>query len=104
MTKKDIRTNLAKDALKNYEIDMQTLANCLAKELELDFDHWVGNEIGGVACFGDTFIIGDDIINYYRLEFTPDEFFEWYYDTLEAADNDKNTINMESWKMGLRYE
>lgn len=100
MTKKDIRTSLAKGALKNYEVDMQTLAQCLAKELELDFDYWVSDVIGGVACYGDVFIDADDIVNYYRLEYTPDEFLDWFYSTLEA----KQYINMKSWKMGLRYE
>ncbi len=40
--------------------------------------YWIANEIGGVLCFNDYFVSTNIMADYFRLGYTPDQFFEWY--------------------------
>ena len=103
-----MKTKLIKDALKNYEIDMNLLANLMAKDLchpdSIDEVWWVGEEVGGVACINDMYIEASDIVNYHRFGMKPESFIEWYDQTTDRGVEEKPTINLNSWNMGLRYQ
>ena len=38
---------------KQYEIVVSEYIQKFCNKQELDFEYWVGNDIGGIACFGD---------------------------------------------------
>jgi hypothetical protein len=54
--------------------------------------HWVADEVGGVFTWGDWLVNMQNITDYFSLEYTPDEFFEWYDDWMgeEPSPNMKN--------------
>ena len=54
---------------------------------------WVGNEIGGVVCYGDFFFNFWDVITCNRLSITEEQFFEWYDFNLES----NSSISLEDF-------
>ena len=44
---------------------------------------WVGDEEGGILCYGDYFISFDTILTCYKLDITFEQFISWYNFCLE---------------------
>jgi hypothetical protein len=59
--------------------------------------YWVSNQVGGVYSWGDWCVDMGDVADYYRYGFTPQEFFEWYDETMDSAMKGKH-MNMKTWK------
>lgn len=57
--------------------------------------HWVGEQVGGVLYFNDEFVNMQNILDYFRCDYTPDLFWKWIEnrDTIGAKEQ-----NMESFK------
>ena len=85
-----------KDSIQQWE----ELTNTILKNfLSVYFDDndpyyfWVGNEIGGVVCYGDFFFNFWDVITCNRLSITEEQFFEWYDFNLES----NSSISLEDF-------
>lgn len=83
-----------KEAVNEY-----ILAFCLKQDI--DWDYWIGNDVGGVACFGDLYLNFDDI----RFDIDSNQpaglITDHYW---ESVYNDPKVINYRSYAMGLRYD
>ncbi len=70
--------------LKQYEKACEALKDKFLADLYKDEDYmpddayWIGDEVGGVLFWGDWFVDMDNMANYYRYSYTPDEFFDWH--------------------------
>lgn len=51
--------------------------------------YWVANSIGSVLCVGGHFVDMYRIVEYFRYNSTPEQFFEYYDWELELAHEDK---------------
>lgn len=62
-----------------YEEAVMAYVNAFAEKHEFDFDGWVGDYVGEIACFGDFFVNFDDI----RIDIDTNQhvsmFSKWYY-------------------------
>jgi len=89
--------------LKNYEKACESLKDAFIKSLYSDAEavdtilsndgFWIGDEIGDVFSWYDYFISVDNMANYFKYEYTPDQFFEWYDHWLE----DDGRLNMKHY-------
>jgi len=77
------------------------------KKQQIEFDGWVGDEIGGIAGFAGQYFFGlSDII----LDLTTKQkkwlILEWQDDGVEfnSSRDDVEYINYKSYTMGLRYK
>ena len=77
-----------KDSIQQWE----ELTNTILKNfLSVYFDDndpyyfWVGNEIGGVVCYGDFFFNFWDIIACNKLSVSEKQFFEWCFSNLKNS-------------------
>jgi hypothetical protein len=56
------------------------------KEEYMDYyqeGYWVGDNIGGVWCWGDWVVGMDVILDYFEGEAKPEDFFTWYNENME---------------------
>ena len=67
--------------------------NCFEQKHSISFDGWVGQEVGGVAMFGDFFFNYDDIRLDIDNKARKDLIFNWYDLVLE----DNRSPNYETW-------
>ena len=76
-----------KDSIQQWEELTDTI---LKNFLSVYFDDndpyyfWVGNEIGGVVCYGDFFFNFWDIITCNKLSVSEKQFFEWCFSNLKG--------------------
>jgi len=80
------------------------LDNCIKKYVELfckkhelDFDYWIADRTGEVACFGDYYVNFEDIRFDLEKDVPKYKFFDWYDLTLELSMKDKQTINYSNF-------
>ena len=66
-----------------YEQIANDYINEFSKKHEIDFDGWIGEDIGGVALFGDYFFNFDDLRYAIDNGLSFDWFIDWYYFVLE---------------------
>ena len=73
-----------------------------AKKQGLEFDYWIGDEVGGIASFIDQYVFNLDDIRYDLEENIPKgEILEWQNNNIEVATEGK-WINYKSYCIGLR--
>lgn len=100
MIQKKTLSKLYKDVCNEY-------VRLFCKKQGLDFDGWVGNEVGGIAAFSSQYFFG---INDIVLDIDTDQkkylILEWQSDVVEHNMFSANiqNINYKSYTMGLRYE
>jgi hypothetical protein len=73
----------------------------------LDFDGWVGDEIGGIASFATQYFFKlSDIILDMNTKQPKGLILDWQNDSVEynLANENQRHINYKSYTMGLRYE
>jgi len=58
-----------------------------------DDAYWIAECIGEVLTWGDWCVDMNKIVDYFKYDFTPDKFFEWYDQWIE-----KEGINMKNFK------
>ena len=92
-------------ALQKYEAGCEALKDAFLSSLYeghtefYDDAYWIGNEKGDVLNWGDWFVNMGDIANYFREEYTPDQFFDWYDYNMEEYSKKKGTIlTMRAYK------
>lgn len=86
---------------KQYEDACLNYVHKFCNRQDMDFEHWVGDEIGGVAACSDMFFNFSDIILDVNTQQGKGLIVDWYY---ECLDNENKTINYRSWIMGLRFD
>ena len=85
------------ELLSKLDVIYNPILKGFEKKQDLTFEFWVGDEIGGVACF-DTYIFGlDDIIFDLKTNQPKDLIKEWF-DCLSS----ENNINYQCYSKGLR--
>ena len=86
---------------KKYENVCNEYISRFCRKNELTFEGWVGNEIGGVAVFGDEFFFNfHDIVWDINSKQPQHLIIDWIY---ESIDNYPKSINYYSYTKGLRY-
>ena len=94
------------EALLKWEEACNELANAFLIDLyksEVDGEDyyddrgWVGEEIGEVLMWGDYYVDMGNIADYFRYNYTPNKFFEWYDYALEEHQNGKSPVNMKNY-------
>ncbi len=92
---------LKKKTLKErFESIVQEYVEVFEAKHNIELDHWAGDEIGGVGCFGDYFFSFYDIKTDIDNDVDVKLIYEWYDENLEAGIG--NTINYYSFIKGLR--
>ncbi len=87
---------------KRYENVVSEYIELFCKKHELDFECWVGGNIGGIACFGDVFYFSFQVIVWdINTNQKKGLIIQWLY---ESIDNYEKSINYYSYTKGLRYE
>ena len=74
------------EACKILEIDF---LNALYGYREEDWPtehYWVGGEVGGVLHFNDYFVSTNVMADYFKYGYTPDQFFDWYWQSFADKD------------------
>lgn len=92
---------MSKKLLENYEKAVNDIIESFCKKQGLDFEYWVADCVGEVACFGDIFLNFDDIIHDLINKYPPHLIIDWYF---EQLDNENQRINYRSYIMGARFE
>lgn len=96
MTEKEI-----KKLKKRYDNICNTYVKVFCEKQEMDFEGWVGDTVGSIACCNDFFFDLSDIILDIDTNQEQGYIINWYYDNLETED--KN-INYYSYIKGLRIK
>lgn len=73
---------------------------------KVDFDGWVGECIGGIACFGDYYFNFDDIRYDVDYNVRGRKIFRWLEEGVEHnfGREEPQHINYENYCLGLRYK
>jgi hypothetical protein len=69
------------------------------KKQEMEFEGWVGDSVGGVACCNDFFFNFQDIVWDINSKQVKGTIVNWYYENLEFIEK---SINYYSYTKGLR--
>ena len=72
------------------------------RKQEMDFDYWVGDNIGEVAAMGEYFFDFMDIKRDIDYDVPKGEILYWFLSNMELYDRHGRTINYKSYIMGLR--
>lgn len=94
-----------KKILAAYQSSCNQLIDCFCEKQEIDFDGWIGG-IGELAGFcGQYFFSFSDIVLDLRTNQPKGLIFSWQDDGVEnhSSDKPKDTINYNSYALGLRY-
>lgn len=92
----------AAQAVKKFREACNSLAGQINVKLFEDYCQWwwVGDEIGGVCCFGDSdFLRPEEMVLILEEDVTYEQYEEWQCANLE---ND-SYINLQSWLNGCRH-
>lgn len=86
--------------LKNqYELVCNEYVAKFCSKQEMNFEGWVGDTIGGIACCNDFYFNFQDIVWDINSEQPKGIIVDWYYENLEIP---KKSINYFSYTKGLR--
>jgi hypothetical protein len=82
--------------------------NFFGRKHGLEFEYWPGNDIGGVAAYGDYFFNFSDILFDIDTEQPIGQIIEWHnacvdYHCIEKP-SETQFINYRSWCMGARFK
>lgn len=90
-----------------YEFACNEYARKFANKQHIDFEFWVADEVGGIACFNsDYFFNISDIVLDINTKQPVGLILDWQNDGVEThfTHPEINSINYHSYTMGLRYE
>lgn len=89
---------------KEFEKVANSYIHGFAKKHEVDFEFWVGDEVGGVACFNSEYFFNfDDIRHDIDNNIPKGLISDWQNDTVEYNLHGMKSINFKSYAIGLRY-
>ena len=92
--------------IKTYENSCHNLIDIFCNKQEIDFDGWIGDEIGGMASFNcEYFFSFSDIVLDFNTKQPKGQILNWSNEDLELNMFRKNHqhINYKSYTMGLRH-
>lgn len=92
---------------RQYEFVCNEWVQKFCNKQDLVFDYWIGDEIGGLACFNEEYFFNLSDIIQDLIKKQPKGFIlEWYEEGVDYnLSNEKvQHINYKSYIMGLRYE
>ena len=89
----------SKDLYKYFVAVCNLYAITFCEKQEMDFNGWIGDEIGGIAECNDFYFNLHDIVLDLRMEQPKGSIIDWYYDNLEY---ENKHINYSSYINGLR--
>jgi len=90
---------------RKYESSCNEYVRRFCKKQVMNFEGWVGDDIGGIACCNDFFFNLNDIILDINTKQAKGSIIDWYYENLEHVHKDSFTytaINYYSYTKGLR--
>ncbi|GIM60529.1 hypothetical protein CAPN008_05790 [Capnocytophaga canis] len=93
--------------LKNFEKASIALVEAFAEKQDLDFEHFIGDDPAGVACFSWFYFFNiSDIYHDMKTNQPKGLIIEWHDESTERTSQDHSLkwINYNSWTMGKRYE
>lgn len=82
---------------KEYSLLVSEYISAFEKKHDIEFDYWVGDEVGEIAVFGDFFFNFDDIRRDVDDDVPEKKIFEWYDLTLDSALKDESTMNFKTF-------
>ena len=88
--------------LKLYEQACNDLSDKFLKELYpkdftlYDDAYWIGDKIGDVLAFSDMFVDMNQMADYFKYDYTPEQFMNWYWDYI---DEERENLNMKNYKL-----
>lgn len=86
---------------KKYENAVSEYIDKFCKKQGLFFEYWVGEIVGGIACFGDIFFFSfQDIVWDVNSKQKKGLIIDWIYDCL---DNPEISMNYFSYSKGFRF-
>ena len=86
----------------NLEKATMDIVKAFEKKQELSLEHFVCDDVTGIACFGCVFYFNiSDICHDIFTEQPKELIVNWLYDCI---DNPELTINYQSYCMGLRFK
>jgi len=88
-----------KELKTNYEKAVQAYVINFCERVEIDFDGWVGGQVGTVGCFGDHYFDFHDIKYFVENDFTFEIMMRWYWFT---AEHPKCYINLPTFHKRVR--
>ena len=100
-------TNAVKKLKEKYEATCNEWVNLFCEKQELEFDGWVGNEVGGIAGFATQYFFNlSDIILDLNSNQPKGLILRWQNDGVSFNMFKETTkyINYKSYTMGLRYD
>lgn len=97
-----MRKTIKLDQLKKqYEDVVSEYVQKFCNKQGLEFEHWIGDNIGGIACFGDIFYYNlQDVIWDVNSKQPKGLIIEWLYDSIN---NPEKSINYYSYSKGFRF-
>lgn len=91
-----------REIIAQYENNCNNLVKLFAKKQGLDFDFWVSDIVGGVACFSHHYYFSiDDLVLDLKTKQKKGLILQWQEDGVE---NYPLNINYYSYTKGLRYK
>lgn len=93
--------------IKDYKKACNNLVNKFATKQNLDFDGWVSDDVGGIACFASQYFFNmGDIVLDLNTNQKKGFILEWIDDGTDFNMNleESKYINYASYIAGLRYE
>lgn len=91
--------NKIKELRERYEYVCNEYVELFCQKQDMSFEHWVGNEVGGILVCSDFFFSFSDIVLDINTKQKKGEIIKWYDDNME---NPKYNINYYSYTKGLR--
>ena len=98
MNKELKKYNDACEALKDSFIESLYPDEEYQERILNDEGYWIGDTIGGVYNWWDYFVNIDNMADYFRYEYTPGEFDDWYDQCINKR---TGGLNMRTFKLGL---
>ena len=83
----------------DYEAICMEYIERFCKRQEMDFEGWVGNDVGGIALIDDFFFGFSDIVYDVNTKQSKGLIIDWYNDNVDYPDK---AINYYSFTKGLR--
>lgn len=88
-----------------YEVIVNEYMEIFCKKQDVDFDGWVGEDVGSVACIADMFLNFSDIKTDVDMEVKSGEIINWYWDNMpQSLGEEPKSINYYSYLKGLRVK
>lgn len=91
---------------KQYEFICNEWIRKFCKKQEMDFEHWIGDEVGGIAVIGDYCFKLSDIILDLNTKQPKGLILKWQNEDVDFNTLNKKPqhINYKSYTMGLRHK